>query len=45
MVDEAKGGRCGSNIEEVSARTMTLFYLFDKSGSMSGTKSDKSIMQ
>ena len=28
----------GSNIEEVAARTMALFYLFDKSGSMSGTK-------
>ena len=28
----------GSNIEEVAARTMALFYLFDKSGSMTGTK-------
>ena len=28
----------GSNIEEVAARTMVLFYLFDKSGSMSGKK-------
>lgn len=28
----------GSNIEEVAARTMALFYLFDKSGSMFGTK-------
>lgn len=28
----------GSNIEEVAARTMALFYLFDNSGSMSGTK-------
>lgn len=31
----------GNNIEEVAARTMALFYLFDKSGSMFGTKSDK----
>lgn len=31
-------GRYSENIEEVSARTMTLFYLFDKSGSMAGTK-------
>lgn len=31
-------GRYGANIEEVAARTMTLFYLFDTSGSMSGTK-------
>lgn len=30
--------RYGSNIEEVKTRTMTLFYLFDTSGSMSGTK-------
>ena len=28
----------GNNIEEVAARTMALFYLFDKSGSMFGTK-------
>ena len=28
----------GDNIEEVAARTMALFYLFDASGSMSGTK-------
>lgn len=28
----------GDNIEEVAARTMALFYLFDQSGSMSGTK-------
>ena len=34
----ANGGRYGANIEEVAARTMTLFYLFDKSGSMFGTK-------
>ncbi len=38
MADGAKGGRYGSNIEEVSARTMALFYLFDNSGSMYGTK-------
>lgn len=31
-------GRYNDNIEEVSSRTMALFYLFDKSGSMSGTK-------
>lgn len=31
-------GRYGENIEEVAARTMALFYLFDKSGSMYGTK-------
>ena len=31
-------GRYGENIEEVAARTMALFYLFDTSGSMSGTK-------
>ena len=31
-------GRYNENIEEVAARTMTLFYLFDASGSMSGTK-------
>lgn len=28
----------GKNIEEVAARTMALFYLFDTSGSMYGTK-------
>ena len=28
----------GSNIEEVATRTMALFYLFDKSGSMTGIK-------
>ena len=32
------GGRYGENIEEVAARTMALFYLFDNSGSMFGTK-------
>lgn len=32
------GGRYSENIEEVSARTMALFYLFDRSGSMSGQK-------
>ncbi len=31
-------GRYDENINEVAARTMALFYLFDKSGSMSGTK-------
>ena len=31
-------GRYDENIEEVAARTMALFYLFDTSGSMSGTK-------
>ena len=31
-------GRYGENIEEVGARTMALFYLFDTSGSMAGTK-------
>lgn len=31
-------GRYSENIEEVAARTMALFYLFDTSGSMSGTK-------
>lgn len=30
--------RYGDNLEGVTTRTMTLFYLFDKSGSMSGTK-------
>ena len=29
------GGRYSENIEEVAARTMALFYLFDRSGSMS----------
>lgn len=38
MANAVNGGRYGANIEEVAARTMTLFYLFDKSGSMSGTK-------
>lgn len=38
MADAVNGGRYGANIEEVAARTMTLFYLFDKSGSMSGAK-------
>ena len=38
MADTVNGGRYGANIEEVAARTMTLFYLFDKSGSMSGAK-------
>ena len=28
----------GNNIEEVATRTMPMFYLFDKSGSMTGTK-------
>ena len=37
-MDNFNGGRYGENIEEVAARTMALFYLFDKSGSMSGTK-------
>ena len=32
------GGRYSENIEEVAARTMALFYLFDRSGSMSGQK-------
>ena len=32
------GGRYSENIEEVAARTMVLFYLFDRSGSMSGKK-------
>ena len=31
-------GRYDENIEGVAARTMVLFYLFDKSGSMAGTK-------
>ncbi len=31
-------GRYDENIREVAARTMVLFYLFDKSGSMTGTK-------
>ena len=31
-------GRYDENIEGVAARTMVLFYLFDKSGSMTGTK-------
>lgn len=31
-------GRYDENIEGVSARKMVLFYLFDKSGSMDGTK-------
>ena len=31
-------GRYEENIQEVAARTMALFYMFDKSGSMSGTK-------
>lgn len=30
--------RYGENIEEAAARTMVLFYLFDRSGSMSGKK-------
>lgn len=38
MAKMAKSGRYSSNIEEVSARTMSLFYLFDRSGSMFGTK-------
>ena len=38
MADAVNVGRYGANIEEVAARTMTLFYLFDKSGSMSGAK-------
>ena len=37
-MDNFNGGRYGENIEEIAARTMALFYLFDKSGSMSGTK-------
>lgn len=37
-MDNFNGGRYGENIEEVAARTMALFYLFDKSGSMSGKK-------
>lgn len=37
-MDNFNGGRYGENIEEVAARTMALFYLFDKSGSMTGTK-------
>lgn len=37
-MDNFNGGRYGENIEEVAARTMALFYLFDKSGSMSGRK-------
>ena len=32
------GGRYSENIEEISTRTMTLFYIFDKSLSMDGTK-------
>ena len=32
------GGRYCENIEAVAARTMVLFYLFDRSGSMSGKK-------
>ena len=31
-------GRYDENINEVATRTMALFYLFDKSGSMAGTK-------
>lgn len=31
-------GRYDKDIEAVAARTMVLFYLFDRSGSMSGTK-------
>ena len=31
-------GRYDENINEVAARTMALFYLFDKSGSMMGAK-------
>ncbi len=31
-------GRYDENIREVASRTMVLFYLFDKSGSMEGTK-------
>ena len=31
-------GRYDENINGVAARTMVLFYLFDKSGSMFGTK-------
>ena len=31
-------GRYGQNIEEVATRTMALFYLFDTSGSMTGSK-------
>lgn len=38
MADENKGGRYGANIEEVAARTMALFYMFDTSGSMYGEK-------
>lgn len=37
-MDNINGGRYGENIEEVAARTMALFYLFDKSGSMAGNK-------
>ena len=37
-MDNFSGGRYGENIEEVAARTMALFYLFDKSGSMAGDK-------
>lgn len=37
-MSEVNNGRYGKNIEEVATRTMALFYLFDKSGSMSGTK-------
>lgn len=35
---ENKKGRYSDNIEEVSVRTMAMFYLFDCSGSMAGTK-------
>ena len=38
MANEVQNGRYGSNIEEVSTRSMALFYLFDVSGSMSGEK-------
>ena len=38
MGKNISGGRYSENIEEVAARTMALFYLFDRSGSMSGDK-------
>jgi len=38
MENNNASGRYSENIEEVAARTMALFYLFDRSGSMSGKK-------
>ena len=35
MEKNISGGRYSENIEEVATRTMALFYLFDRSGSMS----------